>query len=85
MTPSTLVRSRPRGPINFIGMIAAALEKAEQPRHHVSGRTLPTCVAKEDDGRVCGLPARYVDFNAGGHVCFSHRPNRKQEALCLSK
>lgn len=64
-------------------MIAAALDRAERGSHHVSGRTKPTCIALEDDGRVCGLPARYIDMNKGGFVCLAHRPDRKSEALSL--
>ena len=30
---------------------------------------LPTCVARLDDGRVCGLPARMFSIRAGGYVC----------------
>lgn len=80
MTPATLVR-RPRGPISFIGHIAAALEGAEREARKAER---PRCVAILDDGRVCGLHATYIDFKRGGHVCFEHRPvRRRQEALCL--
>lgn len=85
MTPSTLVRAlRPgnRGPFTFIGMAAAALER-DEPARKPKAKPLPRCVAHEDDGRVCGLPARYVDFKRGGHVCADHKPERRQEALTL--
>jgi hypothetical protein len=81
MMPATLMRSRPRGPISFVGFIAAALEKAEQGP--LRGRTMPTCVACEDDGRRCGLPARYVDMKRGGFVCHTH--HKSKEVLCLAK
>lgn len=78
MTPSTLVRAR--GPFTFIAAAAAALERKGDGG---VAATRPRCVAFEDDGRRCGLPARYVDFKQGGHVCFEHRPDRKKELLTL--
>lgn len=79
-TPATLVR-RPLRPLTFIGHIAAAMERAERSTRRADR---PRCVAYLDDGRVCGLPASYVDFKLGGHVCLEHRPVRtKKEALCL--
>ena len=87
MMPSTLVRAlRPisRGPFTFVGLSSFHLEKDERPV--VTGeRVKPSCVAREDDGRVCGLPGRYIDFNLGGHVCMLHRPDRKKDVLCLAE
>ena len=87
MTPSTLVRAiqRPRPPFTFIGLSAFHLEREEKClKPEVSSlKPKPLCVARQDDGSPCGLPARYVDFKRGGHVCFDHRPDRKQEALQL--
>ncbi len=89
MTPSTIVRAiKPatRGPFTFVGLSALFLEKEKEPVKSaaVSRRQpLPRCVAREDDGSPCGLVARYVDFKRGGHVCYEHRPDRKQEALQL--
>lgn len=80
MTPSTLVR-RPRGPFSFIGHIAAALEAQDRTPKPATKRH--ACVATLDDGRRCGLTARYVDFKRGGHVCFEHKPQTRQEALVL--
>ena len=83
MTPSTLVRAiRPadRGPFTFVGITALFQERGAL---RTARPTLPRCVAREDDGTPCGLPARYVDMKLGGHVCFNHRPDRKQEALQL--
>lgn len=81
MTPSTLVR-RPRGPFTFIGHIAAAMENSEGRSRKPEAKRHP-CVATLDDGRRCGLTARYVDFKRGGHVCFEHKPQTRQEALSL--
>ena len=85
MTPSTLVRAlRPssRGPFTFIGFAAQALEheetKAAKPKPAVQ-----RCVALQDDGSPCGLPAKYLDFKRGGHVCLEHRPDRRKEVLQL--
>ena len=78
MTPSTLVR-RPRGPLTFIGHIARALESAEGGSRPPAARSrLHTCGACLDDGRVCGLPAPYVDFKLGGFVCYEHRPGVRE-------
>lgn len=77
MTPSTIVR-RPRGPITFAGLVGAILdEPRRKPR-----ATFKKCVAVLDDGRSCELPARYVNFEAGGHVCFEHRPPERK-AVCV--
>lgn len=76
MMPSTLVRAKPRGPISFIGHIAAALERGDGGV--ATTTTRPKCVAYLDDGRRCDLPARYVDFKLGGHVCFEHRPGKRE-------
>ncbi len=84
MTPSTLVRAnRPRGPFTFIGLTAFHLDKDEdrpQPKPKAKGQR---CVALQDDGSPCNLPARYIDFKRGGHVCFEHRPDRRKEVLQL--
>ncbi len=88
MTPSTVVRAlRPasRGPFTFIGLSSFFLEKENPPLappRRGSGIT-HRCVAHEDDGTPCGLAARYVDMKLGGHVCYNHRLERKQEALQL--
>lgn len=79
MTPATIVR-RPRGPFTFIGMTGLCLERPAKPAPRANYHK---CVALQDDGSPCGLPARYLDFKRGGHVCLDHRPNRKKEALCL--
>lgn len=85
MIPSTLVRAlRPisRGPFTFIGMTALHLDKDEAPAP--LPKTSPhKCVALQDDGSPCGLPARYLDFKRGGHVCHDHKPDRKKEVLQL--
>ena len=84
MTPSTLVRAiRPadRGPFTFIGLSSLFVERGE---HQAKPKAkVQRCVAREDDGTPCGLPARYIDMKRGGHVCYEHRPDRKQEALQL--
>lgn len=77
MTPSTLVRARL--PLSFIGCSAAALEKEVASFKVQVSR--PRCVASLDDGRPCGLPARYIDFQRGGHVCFEHRPAKRKELV----
>lgn len=84
--PSTLVRSNPRrGPFTFIGLSSFHLEREdERPEPKPKRKTKAhRCVAHEDDGRPCGLPAQFVDFKRGGHVCEAHKPHRKQEALTL--
>lgn len=78
--PATIVR-RPRGPFTFIGMTGLMLEKTSAAK--AKAKPMPKCVAFQDDGSPCGLPARYLDFKRGGHVCLEHRPDRKQEALQL--
>lgn len=91
MTPSTLVRAlRPisRGPFTFVGMSALFAERAERAERGESASSRQRlrghrCVACQDDGSPCGLPARYVDMKRGGHVCHEHKPERKQEALQL--
>jgi hypothetical protein len=85
VTPSTIVRAlKPasRGPFTFVGMSALFSERGDGAQR-TARPTLPRCVAREDDGTPCGLVARYVDFKRGGHVCYEHRPDRKQEALQL--
>lgn len=85
MTPSTLVRAlRPitRPPFSFIGMTALHLEKDERTEPLPKPAT-HKCVACQDDGSPCGLPARYLDFKRGGHVCLEHKPDRKKEVLQL--
>ncbi len=85
MTPSTLVRAlRPisRGPFSFVGMTAFHLERDNQPEPKPRPR-LAKCVATQDDGSPCGLPARYLDFKRGGHVCLEHKPDRRKEVLQL--
>ncbi len=79
MIPSTIVR-RPRGPLTFAGITALLLERepAKPARSNYQ-----KCVALQDDGSPCGLPARYLDFKRGGHVCLEHRPDRKKEVLQL--
>lgn len=78
MMPSTLVR-RPRGPLTFVARIAQALEGRPSNRQ----KPVPKCCAYDDDGKICGLPGRYIDMQRGGFVCLQHRPDRKQEALAL--
>ncbi len=81
--PSTIVRAvRPitRGPFTFAGIVASILHGEHKPK---SRAQYARCVASQDDGSPCGLPARYLDFKRGGHVCYEHKPNRKQEALTL--
>lgn len=84
MTPSTLVRAR-RGPFTFVGMTAFVQALMEE-RAGAHGVTRPTrrrrthvCVATQDDGRVCGLPAHCIDMRRGGFVCDEHRPGRNAE------
>ena len=74
MIPSTLVRSKPRGPMTFIARIAQALEG--QPSN--KSKPVPKCIAYEDDGNICGLPARYIDMQRGGFVCYQHRPAKRE-------
>lgn len=85
MTPATLVRAlRPinRGPFTFIGMTALHLDREERPEPKPRAQTAK-CVALQDDGSPCGLPARYLDFKRGGHVCLEHKPDRRKEVLQL--
>ncbi|MGC3958135.1 MAG: hypothetical protein QM813_09415 [Verrucomicrobiota bacterium] len=80
MTPSTIVR-RPRGPFTFAGITALLLER--EPAKPAPRANYHKCVACQDDGSPCGLPARYLDFKRGGHVCLEHKPDRKKEVLQL--
>lgn len=77
--PSTTVRNRPRLPINFAGIVSAILDGERKPKARAQYNR---CVALQDDGSKCGLPARYLDFKRGGHVCFEHKPEQRKEALC---
>jgi hypothetical protein len=61
VTPSTIVRNRPRLPFTFAGIVGAILDDP-RPKHRA---TFNKCVALQDDGSACGLPARYVCFEAG--------------------
>ena len=71
MTPSTIVR-RPRGPFTFAGMTALFLDRERgEPQRRRSQHQ--TCVVTLDDGRACGLPAPYINFQRGGFVCCEHR------------
>ena len=79
MTPPTVVRI-PRVPTSFLGYMAHALERGELPKVRARYRK---CVALQDDGSPCAMPARYLDFKRGGHVCFEHRPTPRKEALSL--
>lgn len=74
MTPSTIVR-RPRLPGTFAGVVAAFLDGDHKPKTRAQYRR---CVAVQDDGSACALPARYVDMTRGGHVCFDHRPEARK-------
>lgn len=72
MTPATLVRWRPRGPITFCGLVGNLLERerGDAPRPRSQHQT---CCVTLDDGRACGLPAPYINFKHGGFVCCEHR------------
>ena len=86
MTPATLVRALrpiPRGPFTFIGMTALHLDKDERPEPPRPRKPAARCVALQDDGSPCGLPAKYLDFKRGGHVCLEHKPDRRKEVLQL--
>lgn len=34
----------------------------------------PPCIAYAPNGRLCGRPGLYLDKQAGGYVCWAHRP-----------
>ena len=76
--PATTVRNRPRLPITFAGLVGSLLDGGERKPKPRAQYT--KCIAYCDDGRLCGLPARYIDMQRGGHVCFEHKP-AKREAL----
>jgi hypothetical protein len=82
MTPATIIR-RPRGPITFAALSALFLDRDEETKVRRPKARAARCVALQDDGSPCNLPARYLDFNRGGHVCYEHKPDRKKEVLCL--
>jgi len=45
------------------------------------------CIARLDDGRLCGQPATAIDLTRGGMVCSAHRPRapvrkKTDEEIC---
>ena len=75
MTPATIVRNRPRLPFTFAGVVGSFLDGEHKPKPRAQ---YTKCIAKQDDGSPCNLPARYVDMKLGGHVCFDHRPESRK-------